>query len=150
MRIRSGKHLQQSLIMILSMVQAGGVNNCKSFERAVLSSVHRSVGEWFLAFVSVYEFFITLLANLLYGSIPSFKKGIFMANFNMLCNCVLKYSESVLSHWVTKATFLALGLWLLPPRPYAYLQIPILRSRRTGYGSIFASLWLPIGKGARS
>lgn len=91
--------------------------------------MHRSVGEWCLAFVSVFDFLITAISNLLYGSIPSIKKGAFMVKFNL--KRMIKHSDIFLSHWVTKATFLALGLWLLPPRPYAHLLSPTRRSRGT-------------------
>lgn len=70
--------------------------------------------------VVAYDFWVTLIINNpLYGSIPSIKE-VFMAKFNVLFNTAVKTSHAVLSHWVTKASLLALGIWCFPPRPYAH------------------------------
>lgn len=74
----------------------------------------------FLAIVSIFDFLLATISSFrqLYGSIPSFKKEVFMVKFNVVR--MLKSSEFLLNHWVTKASLLALGLWLLPPRPYEH------------------------------
>ena len=44
-----------------------------------------------------------------------------MAKLNVLFNAAVRFTEAVLSHWVTKAILLALGIGYFPPRPYAHL-----------------------------
>lgn len=68
---------------------------------------------------SASDFVVTLFFNPPYGSIPSCKE-VFMAKFNVLFKAAVSKFHALLSHWVTKATLLALGFWCFPLQPYGY------------------------------
>lgn len=87
--------------------------------------------------VVAYDFWVTLIINNpLYGSIPSIKE-VFMAKFNVLFNAAVKNSHAVLSHWVTKASLLALGIWCFPRDP---MLIPVHQKLTTGSSRSLRSL----------
>lgn len=73
---------------------------------------------------SASDFVVTLFFNSLCGSIPSCKEGS-MAKFNVLFKAAVSKCHALLSHWATKATLFALGVWCVPLQPYAYSKISL-------------------------
>ncbi|MFC0253622.1 hypothetical protein [Massilia consociata] len=67
---------------------------------------------------TVSDFVVTFFSKLLYGSIPSCME-VLMVKFKSAVECLVRKSNSVLSHLATKTALLALGLWCLPLQPYA-------------------------------